>query len=148
MFQKLYWPFTVWINCSGSDLKTFANSGPSAWNFKSFSRSLEQFFLTVGQNNFGNKITFLKKPNKVYYLASCSSWQAWAKSFSNASFSMSSILALILGSSIELEIILAFQKLCSLLNFSFSVPHKGNFSCKTVMTGFGTVAGYLEPASR
>jgi hypothetical protein len=23
---------------------------------KSFSRSLEQFFLTVGQNNFGNKI--------------------------------------------------------------------------------------------
>ena len=24
--------------------------------FKSFSRSLEQFFLTVGQNNFGNKI--------------------------------------------------------------------------------------------
>jgi hypothetical protein len=26
--------------------------------FKSFSRSLEQFFLTVGQNNFGNKIPF------------------------------------------------------------------------------------------
>ena len=25
-------------------------------NFKSFSPSLEQFFLTVGQNNFGNKI--------------------------------------------------------------------------------------------
>ena len=25
---------------------------------KSFSRSLEQFFLTVGQNNFGNKIPF------------------------------------------------------------------------------------------
>ena len=34
----------------------FANSRPSALNFKSFSRSLEQFFLTVGQNNFGNKI--------------------------------------------------------------------------------------------
>ena len=33
-----------------------ANSRPSASNFKSFSRSLEQFFLTVGQNNFGNKI--------------------------------------------------------------------------------------------
>jgi hypothetical protein len=29
-------------------------------DFKSFSRSLEQFFLTVGQNNFGNKIPFLK----------------------------------------------------------------------------------------
>ena len=43
-YQKLFWPFTVWINCP-SDLK-------------SFSRSLEQFFLTVGQNNFGNKIPF------------------------------------------------------------------------------------------
>ena len=57
-YQKLFWPFTVWINCS-SDLKNFANSQPSASNFKSFSRSLEQFFLTVGQNNFGNKIPFL-----------------------------------------------------------------------------------------
>ena len=27
---------------------------------KSFSQSLEQFFLTVGQNNFGNKIPFIK----------------------------------------------------------------------------------------
>ena len=27
--------------------------------FKSFSRSLEQFFLTLGQNNFGKKIPFL-----------------------------------------------------------------------------------------
>ena len=51
-YQKMSWPFTVWINCS-SDLKN------SASNFKSFSRSLEQFFLTVGQNNFGNKIPFL-----------------------------------------------------------------------------------------
>ena len=57
-YQKLFWPFTVWINCS-SDLKIFENSRPSALNFKSFSRSLEQFFLTVGQNNFGNKIPFL-----------------------------------------------------------------------------------------
>ena len=29
---------------------------PSSSNFKSFSLSLEQHFLTVGQNNFGNKI--------------------------------------------------------------------------------------------
>ena len=58
-YQKLFWPFTVWINCS-SDLKKFSNSRPSASNFSSFSRSLEQFFLTVGQNNFGNKIQFLK----------------------------------------------------------------------------------------
>ena len=57
-YRKLFWPFTVWINCS-NDLKNFANSRPSASNFKSFSRSLEQFFLTVGQNNFGNKIPFL-----------------------------------------------------------------------------------------
>ena len=55
-YQKLSWPFTVWITCS-SDLKKFANSQPSASNFQSFSRSLEHFFLTVGQNNLGNKIS-------------------------------------------------------------------------------------------
>jgi hypothetical protein len=54
---KLFWPFTVCINCS-SDLKIFANSRRSVTNFKSFSWSL--FFLTVDQNNFGNKIPFLK----------------------------------------------------------------------------------------
>ena len=54
-YQKLFWPFTVWINCS-NDLKNFEYSRLSASNFKSFSRSLEQFFLTVGQNNFGNKL--------------------------------------------------------------------------------------------
>ena len=42
-YQKLFWPFTVWTNCS-SYLKIFANSRPSASNFKSFSQSLEQFF--------------------------------------------------------------------------------------------------------
>ena len=55
----MFWPFTVWINCS-SDLKFFVNSWPSASNFKSFSRSQEQFFLTVGENNFGIKIPILK----------------------------------------------------------------------------------------
>ena len=55
----MFWPFTVWINCS-SDLKNFANSWLSASNFKSFSRPLEQFFFTVGQNNFDNKIPLLK----------------------------------------------------------------------------------------
>ena len=63
-YHKWFWPFTVLTNCS-CDLKTLADSWPSASNFKHFSRSLEQFFLTVGQNNFGNKIpkqhTF--KPN-------------------------------------------------------------------------------------
>ena len=57
-YQKLFWHFTVRRNCS-SDLKIFANSLSNHLNFKSFSRSLEQFFLTVGQNNFGNKIPFL-----------------------------------------------------------------------------------------
>ena len=57
-YQKSFWPFTVWINCSG-DLKKYSNSRPSASNFKSFSRSLEWLFLTVGQNNFDNKIPFL-----------------------------------------------------------------------------------------
>ena len=35
------------------------NSRPSASNFRSFSRSKEQFILTEDQNNFGNKISFL-----------------------------------------------------------------------------------------
>ena len=56
-YQILFWPFTVWTNCF-SDLKIFENSRLSALNLKSFSRSLEQFFLTVGQNNFCNKIPF------------------------------------------------------------------------------------------
>ena len=33
--------------------------------FKSFSQSLEQFFLIVDQNNFGNKIPFLKYNSKL-----------------------------------------------------------------------------------
>ena len=56
-YQKLFWPLIFWIDCS-SGLKNFANSCPSTSNSKSFSRSLEQFFLTVDQNNFGNKIPF------------------------------------------------------------------------------------------
>ena len=57
--QKWIRPFTVWMSCS-SDLKNFANSRPSVSNFKSLYRSLEQFFLTVGHNNFGNKIALFK----------------------------------------------------------------------------------------
>ena len=57
-YQKLFYPFAVSANCS-SDLETFVNSPPSASNFNSFSRSLEHFFLIVGQNNFGDKILFL-----------------------------------------------------------------------------------------
>ena len=39
-YQKLFWPITAWINCS-SDLNIFANSRPSASNFKKISRSLK-----------------------------------------------------------------------------------------------------------
>ena len=71
LLPKLFWP-TVRKNCSSdrekllkfeAESREFSkflkNSRPSALNFKSFSRSLEQFFLTVGQNNFGNKIPYL-----------------------------------------------------------------------------------------
>ena len=63
-YKKLFCPFTVWINCF-NDLKNFANSRP----FKTFSRSLEQFFLTVCLNNFGNKIPFLcmAKPVVIFF---------------------------------------------------------------------------------
>ena len=69
-YQKLFWSFTVRTNCS-SDLEIFANSRPSrpsymklasASNFKSFSRSLEQFFLTVGQITL---LLVLNFPSKV-----------------------------------------------------------------------------------
>ena len=46
--------------------KNFANSLPSASNFKTFSQTLEHFFLTVGQNNFDKKIPFLMKIYCVY----------------------------------------------------------------------------------
>ena len=52
------------LGCSSS-LKNFANSRPSASKFKSFSRSLKHFFLTVGQNNFGNKIPFVTDLNQL-----------------------------------------------------------------------------------
>ena len=80
-YQKLFWPFTVWINWS-SDLKNFTNSRPLASNFNSFSRSLEQFFLTVGQNNFYNKIPFLllqgKNPCQFQRLQRILHSQHWA----------------------------------------------------------------------
>ena len=42
-YKKLFWPFTVWIDCSG-DFKNLANTWPSASFFKSFSWPLEHFF--------------------------------------------------------------------------------------------------------
>ena len=43
----LFRPFTVWTNCFS--------------NLTKFSRWLKQFFLTVSQNNFGNKIPLLHR---------------------------------------------------------------------------------------
>ena len=40
-------------------ISKFCKFSAFSLEFKSFSRSLDQFFLTVGQNNFGNKIPFL-----------------------------------------------------------------------------------------
>ena len=58
-YQKLFRTFTGLISCS-SDFKILANSWLSASNFKVFLDHLEQkIFLTIGQNNFGNKIQFL-----------------------------------------------------------------------------------------
>ena len=57
----MFWPFTVWTNCS-SYLRIFANSRPSsALNFKCFLRSLRQFLLLVGQNNFRNQNTIASR---------------------------------------------------------------------------------------
>ena len=64
--EKLFWTFTVQTNCS-NDIKMFADSQPSASNFKSFSRILEQFFLTVSQGNFGYKIPFHLLQNIVAF---------------------------------------------------------------------------------
>ena len=41
-------------------------------NFKSFSRSPEQFFLTVGQNNFGNKLPM------IFFSPVVARWNVWA----------------------------------------------------------------------
>ena len=57
--------FTVWTNCS-SDLKIFANSQPSASNFKKNSRSLEQFFLTVGDTIYFSIFTWYK-PDSIQF---------------------------------------------------------------------------------
>ena len=89
----MFWPFTVWINCS-SDFKKFANSQPAASNFKSFSQSPKQFFLTVGQNNFGNKLPFIYQSIAIgdcFSFWKCSKilwkfcWKKWKWSFGKKS---------------------------------------------------------------
>ena len=60
-YQNLFWPFTVWTNCS-VDLKHFPNSQSLVLNFKRFTWSLGQFFFTVAHttvssNSFHGQIT-------------------------------------------------------------------------------------------
>ena len=57
LLPKLFWP-TVRKNCS-SDRGKLLKFEAEGREFAKFLRSLEQFFLTVGQNNFGNKIPFI-----------------------------------------------------------------------------------------
>ena len=51
-YQKLFWPFTVWINCS-SDQEKLLKFEAEGREFAKCLRSLEQFIQTEkGQNNF------------------------------------------------------------------------------------------------
>ena len=102
-YQILFWPFNVWMNCS-SDLKNFATSCPSASNFKIFSLSLEQFFLTVGQNNFGNKIPliFFSQQNMRKIYRRIGEWNYFALSWYVFHCSLIQNLAVVLPSSSRL----------------------------------------------
>ena len=62
-YQIFFWPFTVWINCS-TDLKTFENSRSLNLKFQKFFSVTRTIFLTVGQNNFRNKIPFLHQSSQ------------------------------------------------------------------------------------
>ena len=92
-------PFTIWIICSSVilnfsrvlrprkvNLKNITNSRPKAKNLQKifsthfswphypgkFKITLEQIFLTVGQNNFGNKIPFPDRVDPASLLCSFS----------------------------------------------------------------------------
>ena len=56
----MFWPFAVWINCSTvlQWSQKFGNFSAFSLKVQKFYWSLDKFFLTVGQNNFGNKIPF------------------------------------------------------------------------------------------
>ena len=63
-YQKLFWPFTV---LGIPKFLKILGVQP-----QSFSRSPEQFFLIVGQNNFGNKIPVLyQTKNRIFLCLFC-----------------------------------------------------------------------------
>ena len=60
--------FILYLKFSSGDFKNFANYRPAASNFKGFSSIRITFFLTVGQNNFENKIPFLNEGQQnIFY---------------------------------------------------------------------------------
>ena len=66
-YRKLFWPFTVRINCS-SHLKIFENSWPR----------ISKVFLTVGKNNFSNKIPEFSTISKCWwYVQSARNYQQY-----------------------------------------------------------------------
>ena len=64
-YQKIFWPLTVWSLLISSLVLVISKFlqilGLLPRISKVFFWSLEQFFLTVGQNNFGNKIPLFQK---------------------------------------------------------------------------------------
>ena len=56
-YQKLFGPFNVQTNCT-SDCEYLLKLEAKSREFARILRSLEHFFLRVGQNNFGNKVPF------------------------------------------------------------------------------------------
>ena len=86
-FWHIFWAIwkmhhTFWKKATFSNLKIFANSQPSASNFKFFSLSLDHFFLTVGQNNLSNKIPLFNEDfeydTTIHILAQFYIWKKWA----------------------------------------------------------------------
>ena len=73
LFQKIFWPFNLWINCS-SYHKNFANSRASALNFK----SLEHFSHTT--------VLESKYQNCHYICVDLSNCQSFYHCFSFAAF--------------------------------------------------------------
>ena len=69
LLPKLFWP-TMRKNCFSDREKLLKFEAECQEFAEKSSRSLEHFFLTVGQNNFGNKIAF----PQVFKL--CSPWSA------------------------------------------------------------------------
>ena len=83
LLPKLFWP-TVRKHCS-SDREKLLKFEAEGREFSKFLRSLEQCFLTVGQNNFGNKIPYLALKNEMglhhFFSSQCALRHSFRASF-------------------------------------------------------------------